>query len=67
MAHMPVKRRLAYPLLSLKKKFGISKEGYFDIILSRQDHASYVGATYETVFRTLGELSTGNIIGFQVS
>lgn len=62
MAHMSVKGRLAYALLSLKNKFGISKEGHIDIILSRQDLASYVGATYETVFRTLGELSNENIL-----
>jgi CRP-like cAMP-binding protein len=62
MAHMSVKGRLAYALLLLKNKFGVSKEGYIDIILSRQDLASYVGATYETVFRTLGELSNDHII-----
>jgi CRP-like cAMP-binding protein len=62
MAHMSVKGRLAYALLLLMKKFGVSKEGYINIILSRQDLASYVGATYETVFRTLQELSTENII-----
>jgi CRP-like cAMP-binding protein len=62
MAHMSVKGRLAYALLLLKNKFGASKEGYINIILSRQDLASYVGATYETVFRTLQELSTENII-----
>jgi CRP-like cAMP-binding protein len=61
-AHMSVKGRLAYALLSLKNKFGVSKEGYIDIILSRQDLSSYVAATYETVFRTLQELSTDNII-----
>src|SRR5688572_25106229 len=53
MAHMSVKGRLAYALLLLKKKFGINAEGNLDIVLSRQDLASYVGATYETVFRTL--------------
>jgi CRP/FNR family transcriptional regulator len=62
MAHMSVKGRLAYALLLLKKKFGTNNDGNLDIILSRQDLASYVGATYETVFRTLGELSNENII-----
>jgi len=62
MAHMSVKGRLAYALLLLEKKFGISKDGHIDIIISRQDLASYVGATYETVFRTLGELAAENII-----
>lgn len=62
MAHMSVKGRLAYALLLLKKKFGTNKDGNLDIILSRQDLASYVGATYETVFRTLGELTNEKII-----
>lgn len=64
MAHMPVKGRLSYALLLLAKKFGISKDGTIGITISRQDLASYVGATYETVFRTLGELSNDHIIGF---
>lgn len=62
MAHMSVKGRVAYALLLLKKSFGISKDGHLDITLSRQDLASYVGATYETVFRTLGELTNENVI-----
>jgi CRP-like cAMP-binding protein len=62
MAHMSVKGRLAYALLLLKNKFGLNKEGNLDIILSRQELASYVGATYETVFRTLGELVNEHII-----
>lgn len=62
MAHMSVKGRLAYALLLLKNKFGESREGYINIILSRQDLASYVGATYETVFRTLGEFANDNTI-----
>lgn len=62
MAHMSVKGRLAYALLLLKNKFGVNKEGHIGITISRQDMASYVGATYETVFRTLSELSNEHII-----
>lgn len=62
MAHMSVKGRLAYALLLIKNKFGVTKEGNIDIVLSRQELASYVGATYETVFRTLGELANDRII-----
>lgn len=62
MAHMSVKGRLAYTLLLLKDKFGVTKSGELNIVLSRQDIASYVGATYETVFRTLIELSNDHII-----
>ncbi len=56
LAHMPVKGRIAHAFLSLKNKFGVNEEGLLHIELSRQDLASYVGATYETVFRTMSEL-----------
>jgi len=63
LAHMPVKGRVANALLSLRSKFGESKEGYVNINLSRQDLASYIGATYETVFRIMTELEEENAIG----
>ncbi|MEO6548576.1 MAG: Crp/Fnr family transcriptional regulator [Ferruginibacter sp.] len=62
LAHMQVKGRIAESLISLKNKFGITDEGTIDIILSRQDLASYSGTTYETVFRILNELNEENII-----
>ena len=55
LAHMQVKGRIASSLLSLKNKFGTTKDGEINIILSRQDLASYSGTTYETVFRILNE------------
>ncbi|MFT3682083.1 MAG: Crp/Fnr family transcriptional regulator [Ferruginibacter sp.] len=55
LAHMTVKGRIASAILTLKKKFGAT-DGDLNIILSRQDFASYVGATYETVFRVTNEL-----------
>jgi CRP-like cAMP-binding protein len=63
LAHMPVKGRIAHAFLSLKNKFGMNEEGLLDIELSRQDLSSYVGATYETVFRTMSELIEANLIG----
>jgi CRP/FNR family transcriptional regulator len=62
LAHMPVKGRLAGALLSLQEKFGRTAEGHIRINLSRQDLASLVGATYETVFRTINELVQENLI-----
>jgi CRP-like cAMP-binding protein len=59
---MPVKGRLANALLALQEKFGRTPEGYIRINLSRQDLASLVGATYETVFRTINELAQENLI-----
>ena len=63
LAHMPVKGRVANALLWLRSKFGTNKEGYININLSRQDLASYIGATYETVFRIISELEEENTIG----
>jgi len=56
LAHMPVKGRVANALLQLQQKFGVHPEGFIDILLSRQDLASYAGTTYETVFRIITEL-----------
>lgn len=62
LAHMPVKGRIAHAFLSLKNKFGMNADGLLNIELSRQDLSSFVGATYETVFRTMSELIEENII-----
>ncbi|QEC68927.1 Crp/Fnr family transcriptional regulator [Panacibacter ginsenosidivorans] len=56
LVHMPVKGRIAQALFTLKEKFGVKEDGSIDIELSRQDFASFVGTTYETVFRMLNEL-----------
>jgi CRP-like cAMP-binding protein len=56
LAHMPVKGRIAYALLVLKEKFGLTPEGFINISLTRQDMASYAGTTYETVFRIMTEM-----------
>lgn len=62
LAHMQVKGRIADSLLTLKNKFGVTTEGAINIILSRQDLASYAGTTYETVFRVVNEFIQENII-----
>lgn len=64
LAHMPVKGRIAYALLRLKERFGVTPEGLLNIHLSRQDFASYVGTTYETTFRVMTELSKQGLISF---
>lgn len=55
LAHMPVRGRLAQALVAFEEKFGKTKEGFINIRLSRQDIASYVGSTYETIFRLMNE------------
>lgn len=56
LVHMPVKNRIAQALITLQEKFGTKEDNAIDIELSRQDFASFVGTTYETVFRMLNEL-----------
>lgn len=56
LAHMPVKGRVAGALIKLQKQFGTTNDGFININLSRQDLASFAGATYETVFRVINEL-----------
>jgi len=62
LAHMPVKGRVALALLTLREKFGVQPEGFIDLTLTKQDLASYTGATYETVFRVLNELTGDNML-----
>ena len=62
LAHMSVKGRIAQALLTLGDKFGVKENGAIDIELSRQDFASFVGTTYETVFRMLNELIENRLI-----
>ena len=62
LAHMAVKGRVAQALIMLKNQFGISKDGYIDIELTRQDLASYTGAVYESLFRTMNELMREKLI-----
>ncbi|HTD93291.1 MAG TPA: Crp/Fnr family transcriptional regulator [Chitinophagaceae bacterium] len=65
LAHMEVKGRLAETLLHLRNRFGLAKEGYIDILLTRQDIASFTGTTYETIFRVMNEMSEEKLIRVQ--
>jgi len=62
LAHMPVKGRVAQALIYLEKQFGLKEDGFINIRLSRQDLASFIGATYETVFRVITELVNEEIV-----
>jgi CRP/FNR family transcriptional regulator len=53
---------VAQALLTLKERFGVTHEGYIDIVLSRQDLASFAGTTYETVFRIMNDLTNDDVI-----
>ena len=62
LAHMPVKGRVAQALFNLEEQFGGQPDGELNMTLSRQDLASFSGATYETVFRTINELVESGIL-----
>lgn len=62
LAHMPVKGRVAEALVALQKQFGTNPESFINVSISRQDLASYSGATYETVFRMINELVNDELI-----
>lgn len=62
LVHMPVKNRVAEALLHLKDLFGETEAGFINTELSRQDLASFTGATYETVFRMINELVKEKLI-----
>ena len=64
LAHMNTLGRIAYALLSLLEKFGMDDEGFLNIVLSRQDLASYTGTTYETLFKMLNSLESEEILLF---
>ncbi|WP_293944638.1 MULTISPECIES: Crp/Fnr family transcriptional regulator [unclassified Sphingobacterium] len=57
LVQLSVKNRLAWSLLLLHRIFGAgASDGYIGLALSKKDLASYVGTTYETFYRMLGEL-----------
>lgn len=62
LAHMSVKARIAQAFISLKNQFGINSDGVINIEITRQDIASFAGASYETLFKVINELTSKGII-----
>ena len=62
LVHMDMKGRIADSLLILKNQFGVDEEGNIDIVISRQDLASFAGTSYESIFRIMNELVNDGII-----
>lgn len=62
LVHMDTRGKIADALLMLKNHFGCDKEGNIEMKLTRQDLSSFVGATYETVFKIINELVRDKMI-----
>lgn len=62
LALMEVKHRIAETLLELLHVFGLQKDGYIAVPVTRQDIAAFSGTTYETVFKFLKTLTDAKII-----
>lgn len=62
LALMEVKGRIAETLLELMEVFGINKDKYITVPITRQDIAAYSGTTYETVFKFLKTLTADKTI-----
>jgi CRP-like cAMP-binding protein len=62
MVHMPVKGRIAQAFLTLKERFGTDEENTIGIEITRQDLASFAGASYETLFKVIHEFTDEKLI-----
>lgn len=56
LVHMDTRGRISDALLMMKKNFGCDPNGVIGMQLTRQDLSSFVGTTYETVFKIINEL-----------
>jgi CRP-like cAMP-binding protein len=62
LVHMPVKGRIAQAFITLQSQFGVNKEGFIAIELTRQDLSSFAGASYETLFKVINEFTEEKLI-----
>jgi CRP-like cAMP-binding protein len=62
MAQKPVKDRLANTIIHLFEIFGVDKNGFIDIVLTREEIANTIGTATESAIRLLSNLKKDNII-----
>ena len=62
MAQKSVKQRLAETLVYIYTSFGADKEGFLNVILSREDYASVVGTATESAIRVLSQFKKEGLI-----
>ncbi|HLV40204.1 Crp/Fnr family transcriptional regulator [Xanthomarina sp.] len=62
MAQKSVKQRLAEALIYIHTSFGVDKDGFSTVILSREDYASVVGTATESAIRVLSQFKKEGLI-----
>jgi CRP-like cAMP-binding protein len=62
MAQKSVKRRLADTLLYMHSNFGVDKDFYLNVVLSREDYANIVGTATESAIRILSQFKNEGLI-----
>lgn len=62
MAQKTVRERLADTLIFLKEIFGQDREGYLDIVLTREEYSSVIGTATESAIRLLSEFKKKKLI-----
>jgi CRP-like cAMP-binding protein len=62
MAQKSVKQRLAEALLYIHHSFDVNKEGFLNVVLSREDYASVVGTATESAIRVLSQFKKEGLI-----
>lgn len=60
--HMSVKARIAKSFIALKDQFGLDDDSTINLEISRQDLASFAGASYETLFKVVNDLTLNKIV-----
>jgi CRP-like cAMP-binding protein len=60
--HMSVKARIAKSFIALKNQFGMGPDNTINLEISRQDLASFSGASYETLFKVVNDLTLNKVV-----
>jgi len=62
MAQKSVRKRLADALIYIYSNFGVDKEFYLKVVLSREDYANIVGTATESAIRILSQFKSEKLI-----
>lgn len=65
MAQKTVRQRLAEALIYVNNSFGVTKDGYLSVSLSREEYASIVGTATESTIRILSQFKKEGLISTQ--